>query len=150
MGNAKPFHLIIIFFFFCLFAAKSAIYHVTIETVIFSRTKIQWKLYSGDTLGTKGSVPWIEVSLEWWLVWDLLIINQQVIFLYIFCLGICCSNYFKQLDNVSKIMINLSLRYCMLNCHKRSTSILFISCCESCRRFWLVIWTPNLFNAFCG
>ena len=56
MGNAKPFHLIIIFFFI-IFAAKSAIYHVTIETVIFSRTKIQWKLYSRDTLRTKGSVP---------------------------------------------------------------------------------------------
>ena len=56
MGNAKPFHLIIISFF-AFFAAKSAIYYVTIETVIFSRTKIQWKLYSGDTLRTKGSVP---------------------------------------------------------------------------------------------
>ena len=57
MGNAKPFHLTIIFSLFCLFAAKSAIYYVTIETVIFSRTKIQWKLYSGDTLRTMGSVP---------------------------------------------------------------------------------------------
>ena len=84
MGNAKPFHLTIIFFFFCLFAEKGAIYYVTIETVIFSRTKIQWKLYSRDTLGTKGSVPLIEVSLEWWLVWDLLIINQQFIFFFVY------------------------------------------------------------------
>ena len=43
---------LLIIFFFCLFAAKGAIYYITIETVIFSHTKIQWTLYSGDTLGT--------------------------------------------------------------------------------------------------
>ena len=29
------------------------------------------------------------------------------------CLGICCSHYFKQLDNVQEIMINLSLQSCV-------------------------------------
>ena len=29
------------------------------------------------------------------------------------CLGICCSHYFKQLDNVQEIMINLSLQCCV-------------------------------------
>ena len=29
------------------------------------------------------------------------------------CLGICCSHYFKQLDNVQEIMINLSLHCCV-------------------------------------
>jgi len=39
---------------------------------------VQWHLYSGDTLGTKASVPWIKVSPEWRMDWGLLIINQKI------------------------------------------------------------------------
>ena len=57
----------------------------------------KWSLYSGDTLGTKVSVPWIEVSPNGGWGWGL------------------GSHYFKQLDNVKKIMINLSLQGFVLN-----------------------------------
>ena len=39
---------------------------------------VHWNLYSGDTLVTKASVPWIKVSREWRLDWGLLIINQKI------------------------------------------------------------------------
>ena len=73
------------------------------------RSIIQWKLYSGNnfrpwlfkrwialssvwTTGarTEARVPWIQVGLK----------NQPRVFL--FCHGICCSHYFKQLHNVQK------------------------------------------------
>ena len=38
--------------------------------------RIQWNLYSGDTFGTKGSVPGRR------LAWGLLIINQQIKYFY--------------------------------------------------------------------
>ena len=42
------------------------------------------------------------VRPEWRLGWGLLIINQQIKLHFLFCLGICCSHYFKHLDNVQK------------------------------------------------
>ena len=67
---------------------------------IVSRNNLQF--YSGDTVGTKASVSWIEVSREWRLGWGLLIINQQIKYFSFtdFCLRICCSHCFKQVNNV--------------------------------------------------
>ena len=83
--------------------------------------ELQWNLYSGETLGTKASVPWIEVSLQWRLGWGLVIINQQILILEpkkasaLEGYRICCSHYFKQLDNVwKKHMITfISLMLCV-------------------------------------
>ena len=44
-----------------------------------------------------------------------------IVIFFLFCLGICCSHYFKQQDNASKILINFSLRYWVLHSHKCST-----------------------------
>ena len=61
------------------------------------------------------------VRPEWRLGWGLLIINQKINIL--FCLGICCSHYFKHLDNLhKKILINLSLLCGVLKSHKCNTS----------------------------
>ena len=51
---------------------------------------------------TNASVPWIEASPECSLGWRFsIIIKQQTVYLnLLFWLGICCSHYFKQLDNV--------------------------------------------------
>ena len=40
--------------------------------------------------------PWMEVGM--WMF----IINKQINLHFLFCLGICCSHYFKHLDNVQK------------------------------------------------
>ena len=51
-----------------------------------------------------------QVSPELRLGWGLLTINQQIKYIYfLFCLDICCSHHFKQLDVYKKIMRNLSL-----------------------------------------
>ena len=43
--------------------------------------------YSGDTLATDASVPWIEVHLQWRLLWGLLVINIQIyMWIFLFCL----------------------------------------------------------------
>ena len=40
--------------------------------------------------------------------------NQEIKYIFrLFCLGICCSHYFKQLDNVLNVVINLSLGCCV-------------------------------------
>ena len=38
---------------------------------------LQWNLSSRERLGTKASVPWIKVSLEWSLGWHLLVILKS-------------------------------------------------------------------------
>ena len=44
-----------------------------------------------------------QVSPEWRLGWGFLKINQQIKYIYfLFCLGICCSHHFKQLDVYKK------------------------------------------------
>ena len=43
--------------------------------------------YSGDTLATDANVPWIEVHLQWRLLWGLLVINTQIyMWIFLFCL----------------------------------------------------------------
>ena len=67
-------------------------------------------LYSGTcNLGTP-SGPW-QMSPEQGLGWNL----------FYSCLGICFSRFFKELDNVSTFMTNLSPRYRLLNSDTCST-----------------------------
>ena len=52
------------------------------------------------------------MSPEWICLLDrvqLGFVNNKPTKFVLFCLGTCCSHYFKQLDNLQKVIVNLSL-----------------------------------------
>ena len=110
---------------------------------------IAWNISSGDTLGTRISVPEQKCRVpEWRLGWGLLIINQQIKYVSLTLprnLSVIIS---RSLIMYKKFMINLSPRCCVLNSPKCSAPILSEIVNESCRH--CDQRTQKLINNFCG